>query len=112
MLFTVGWSNQLAKSTRRRVAQDHPAMNQYVLAGLIALGIGCVTYVVFAVLNRPTNADHDLRRRALAIVGAFSAAALASAPLISTSVAIVATISSVLVILGGLWIVFRPSVPP
>jgi len=46
---------------------------------LIALGIGCVTYVVFAVLNRPTNADHDLCRRAVAIVGAFSAAALASA---------------------------------
>jgi hypothetical protein len=94
---------------RRTITQDDVAMNQYVLAGTIVVGIACITYLIFAVLNGPSNADHDLR---LAIVGSFSAAALASGSLISTSVAIVATVSSTLVILGGLWIVLRPTIPP
>jgi hypothetical protein len=81
----------------RRAAQ---ASLFFVVAAVVVLLL--VGWVVIAIAHRPKSPEHDLRRRALAIVAGFGAVASPGVALLSQPVAIVVIVACALVVPAGL----------
>ncbi len=72
-----------------------------------ALVLVLVLWLVAAIVNRPKSPEHDLRRRALAIVAGFGGVPLGGAAIAPAPVAVVMVIASAAVVIVGLYLVLR-----
>lgn len=82
--------------------------SEQLLVVLVAAGValaGLASWIVVAIAHRPRSAEHDLRRRALAILAGFGALAGPGMALLSPPVAIALLVVSALVVPAGLYIV-------
>jgi len=77
-----------------------------LVVAVVALA-GLAAWVVVALSHRPRSAEHDLRRRALAILAGLGALAGPGGALFSPPVAIALIVVSALVVPAGLYIVLR-----
>jgi hypothetical protein len=90
-------------------------MSDQLLVVLVVAAValaGLVSWVVVTIANRPRSPEHDLRRRALAILAGSGALAGPGVSLLSPRVAIALVIVYALVIPAGLYIVLRSPSPP
>jgi hypothetical protein len=83
----------------------------YLLLVVVVAAVALIAWIVAAIVNRPKSPEHDLRRRALAIVAGFGATAIAVAARLQAPVAIVLIVACALVVPAGLYLALR-SPPP
>jgi hypothetical protein len=86
---------------------------QYVVVLITASVLALSLVLVAAILNRARTPEHDLRRRALAIVAGFGGAPTCAALGGSSTVAVVMVVAWAVVVVAGLHLVLRgPSARP
>ena len=80
---------------------------QHLVLVVVAIAIALSFVLAAALVNRARTPEHDLRRRALAIVAGFGGAPICAAASGSSLVAIVMVVAWAVVILAGLHLVLR-----
>jgi hypothetical protein len=84
---------------------SHEHLAIAIPASVIALVL--VLWLVAAIVNRPKTPEHDLRRRALAIVAGFGGIPIGAAAIASAPVAVAMVIAWAAVVIAGLYLVLR-----
>jgi hypothetical protein len=91
---------------------EQPYLLLVVVVAVALIAVALIAWIIAAIVNRPKCPEHDLRRRALAIVAGFGATAITVAARLSAPVAIVLIVACALVVPAGLYLVLRSPPPP
>lgn len=78
-----------------------------IVVVVVIVAIGLVLGLIATILNRAKTPEHDLRRRALAIVAGFGSIPLGAAVAGSSLVAVAMVIAWAIVVVSGLYLALR-----